>query len=78
MLENIPRKRPYLSCVFRFYIWEILHSTIRKMNKHVLKIHKELEDTKARLARQHKRVSSLLGILNYLLSEVRQTCMQSK
>lgn len=47
-------------CVFpRFYIWEILHSTIRKMNKHVLKIHKELEETKARLARQHKRVSNL-------------------
>lgn len=43
----------------RFYIWEILHSTIRKMNKHVLKIHKELEETKARLARQHKRVSNL-------------------
>ncbi|KAF1494150.1 Nuclear cap-binding protein subunit 1, partial [Megadyptes antipodes antipodes] len=39
----------------RFYVWEILHSTIRKMNKHVLKIHKELEETKARLARQHKR-----------------------
>lgn len=30
------------------------------MNKHVLKIHKELEETKARLARQHKRVSTLL------------------
>ncbi|KAM4640420.1 nuclear cap-binding protein subunit 1 isoform 5-T5 [Amazona ochrocephala] len=42
----------------RFYVWEILHSTIRKMNKHVLKIHKELEDTKARLARQHKRRDS--------------------
>uniref|UniRef100_A0A8D0GN20 Nuclear cap-binding protein subunit 1 n=1 Tax=Sphenodon punctatus TaxID=8508 RepID=A0A8D0GN20_SPHPU len=39
----------------RFYIWEILHSTIRKMSKHVMKIKKELEDTKARLARQHKR-----------------------
>ncbi|NWR76829.1 NCBP1 protein, partial [Centropus unirufus] len=42
----------------RFYIWEILHSTIRKMNKHVLKIEKELEDAKARLARQHKRRDS--------------------
>uniref|UniRef100_A0A8C0EM92 Nuclear cap binding protein subunit 1 n=1 Tax=Bubo bubo TaxID=30461 RepID=A0A8C0EM92_BUBBB len=42
----------------RFYIWEILHSTIRKMNKHVLKIQKELEETKARLARQHKRRDS--------------------
>ncbi|XP_037228478.1 nuclear cap-binding protein subunit 1-like [Falco rusticolus] len=42
----------------RFYVWEILHSTIRKMNKHVLKIHKELDETKARLARQHKRRES--------------------
>ncbi|NXE57586.1 NCBP1 protein, partial [Casuarius casuarius] len=42
----------------RFYVWEILHSTIRKMNKHVLKIHRELEETKARLARQHKRRDS--------------------
>ncbi|XP_040273221.1 nuclear cap-binding protein subunit 1 [Bufo bufo] len=39
----------------RLYIWEILHSTIRKMNKHVQKIQKELEDTKQRLAKQHKR-----------------------
>ncbi|RMC22429.1 hypothetical protein DUI87_00743 [Hirundo rustica rustica] len=45
------------SALAKFYIWEILHSTIRKMNKHVLKIHKELEETKARLARQHKRWS---------------------
>jgi len=35
------------------------------MNKHVLKIHKELEETKARLARQHKRVSKLFVIFNY-------------
>lgn len=35
------------------------------MNKHVLKIHKELEETKARLARQHKRVSNLFISLNY-------------
>lgn len=34
------------------------------MNKHVLKIHKELEETKARLARQHKRVSNLFVIFN--------------
>lgn len=35
----------------------MLHSTIRKMNKHVLKIQKELEEAKEKLARQHKRVS---------------------
>ncbi|OCT97738.1 hypothetical protein XELAEV_18009967mg [Xenopus laevis] len=50
---------PELSPDFtRFYIWEILHSTIRKMNKHVQKIQKELEDTKQRLAKQHKHRDS--------------------
>lgn len=41
----------------RLFVWEILHSTIRKMNKHVLKIQKELEEAKGKLERQHKRVS---------------------
>ncbi|CAB1337305.1 unnamed protein product [Coregonus sp. 'balchen'] len=40
----------------RFYVWEILHSTIRKMNKHVQKIQKELEEAKDKLERQqHKK-----------------------
>uniref|UniRef100_A0A8C7UIY7 MIF4G domain-containing protein n=1 Tax=Oncorhynchus mykiss TaxID=8022 RepID=A0A8C7UIY7_ONCMY len=43
----------------RFYVWEILHSTIRKMNKHVQKIQKELEEAKDKLERQqHKKVGS--------------------
>ncbi|XP_036710269.1 nuclear cap-binding protein subunit 1 isoform X2 [Balaenoptera ricei] len=41
----------------RLFVWEILHSTIRKMSKHVLKIQKELEEAKEKLARQHKRRS---------------------
>uniref|UniRef100_A0AAQ5Z503 MIF4G domain-containing protein n=1 Tax=Amphiprion ocellaris TaxID=80972 RepID=A0AAQ5Z503_AMPOC len=42
----------------RLFIWEILHSTIRKMNKHVQKIQKELEEAKDKLEKQqHKRVS---------------------
>lgn len=45
----------------RFYIWEILHSTIRKMNKHVLMIQKDLEDAKARLAKQRRRVGNMGG-----------------
>uniref|UniRef100_A0A667YLC5 Nuclear cap binding protein subunit 1 n=1 Tax=Myripristis murdjan TaxID=586833 RepID=A0A667YLC5_9TELE len=36
----------------RLYIWEILHSTIRKMNKHVQKIQKELEEAKDKLEKQ--------------------------
>uniref|UniRef100_A0A3P8Z648 MIF4G domain-containing protein n=1 Tax=Esox lucius TaxID=8010 RepID=A0A3P8Z648_ESOLU len=40
----------------RFYVWEILHSTIRKMNKHVQKIQKELEEAKEKLEKQqHKK-----------------------
>ncbi|XP_004711048.1 nuclear cap-binding protein subunit 1 isoform X1 [Echinops telfairi] len=41
----------------RLFVWEILHSTIRKMSKHVTKIQKELEEAKEKLARQHKRRS---------------------
>ncbi|XP_006863200.1 PREDICTED: nuclear cap-binding protein subunit 1 isoform X1 [Chrysochloris asiatica] len=49
---------PELSRDFtRLFVWEILHSTIRKMSKHVLKIQKELEEAKEKLARQHKRRS---------------------
>lgn len=39
----------------RFYVWEILHSTIRKMNKHVQKIQMELEEAKDKLEKQQNR-----------------------
>ncbi|XP_020493144.1 nuclear cap-binding protein subunit 1 [Labrus bergylta] len=40
----------------RLFIWEILHSTIRKMNKHVQKIQVELEEAKDKLEKQqHKK-----------------------
>ncbi|XP_013882779.1 nuclear cap-binding protein subunit 1 [Austrofundulus limnaeus] len=43
----------------RLFVWEILHSTIRKMNKHVQKIQKELEESKDKLEKQqHKRRDS--------------------
>uniref|UniRef100_A0A8C4TKU5 Nuclear cap binding protein subunit 1 n=1 Tax=Erpetoichthys calabaricus TaxID=27687 RepID=A0A8C4TKU5_ERPCA len=42
----------------RFYVWEILHSTIRKMNKHVQKIQKELDEAKEKLEKQHRRRDS--------------------
>lgn len=41
----------------RLFTWEILHSTIRKMDKHVQKIQQELEGAKDKLEKQqHKRV----------------------
>lgn len=44
--------------LFRLFIWEILHSTIRKMDKHVQKIQQELEAAKDKLEKQqHKRVN---------------------
>ncbi|XP_038554678.1 nuclear cap-binding protein subunit 1 [Micropterus salmoides] len=43
----------------RLFIWEILHSTIRKMDKHVQKIQQELEEAKDKLEKQqHKRKDS--------------------
>ncbi|KAM3612040.1 uncharacterized protein V6R79_001488 [Siganus canaliculatus] len=43
----------------RLFIWEILHSTIRKMDKHVQKIQQELEGAKDKLEKQqHKRRDS--------------------
>lgn len=39
----------------RFYVWEILHSTIRKMNKHVQKIQKELDEAKEKLEKQNNK-----------------------
>uniref|UniRef100_A0A672QPQ2 Nuclear cap binding protein subunit 1 n=1 Tax=Sinocyclocheilus grahami TaxID=75366 RepID=A0A672QPQ2_SINGR len=43
----------------RFYVWEILHSTIRKMNKHVQKIQKELDEAKVKLEKQHNKKASI-------------------
>uniref|UniRef100_UPI00358EA7C0 nuclear cap-binding protein subunit 1 isoform X1 n=2 Tax=Myxine glutinosa TaxID=7769 RepID=UPI00358EA7C0 len=42
----------------RLYVWEILHSTVRKMNKHVMKVQIELDDTRDRFERQHRRSGS--------------------
>ncbi|XP_054453651.1 nuclear cap-binding protein subunit 1 [Anoplopoma fimbria] len=43
----------------RLFVWEILHSTIRKMNKHVQKIQQELEEAKDKLDKQqHKKKDS--------------------
>lgn len=48
----------FLFSSFRLFIWEILHSTIRKMDKHVQKIQQELEGAKDKLEKQqHKRVN---------------------
>ena len=33
----------------RSYTWEILHLTIRKMNKHVIRLEKELNDARSKL-----------------------------
>lgn len=33
----------------RSYIWEVLHLTIRKMNKHVVRLEKEVADARAKL-----------------------------
>lgn len=35
----------------KMYLWEILHLTIKKMNKHVIKLGAELTDAREKLAR---------------------------
>lgn len=36
-------------CGLRLYLWEILHLTIRKMNKHVSRLGRELAEARERL-----------------------------
>lgn len=42
-----------------FYVWEIMHATIKKMNKHVAKLQKEVEDAKDRLEAAQRKVHKL-------------------
>lgn len=42
----------------KLYLWEILHLTIRKMNKHVIKLGAELSDAREKLARAESSSSS--------------------
>uniref|UniRef100_A0A8C5M3L4 Nuclear cap binding protein subunit 1 n=1 Tax=Leptobrachium leishanense TaxID=445787 RepID=A0A8C5M3L4_9ANUR len=70
---------PELSHDFtRLYIWETLHSTIRKMNKHVQKIEKELEDTKHRLAKQNKQDGPLEEQIERLQEKVEAAQSEQK
>lgn len=43
---------------YRLYIWEILHLTIRKKNKHVMKLTKELTEAREKLRRVENRSGS--------------------
>ncbi|XP_032809689.1 nuclear cap-binding protein subunit 1 [Petromyzon marinus] len=42
----------------RLYVWEIIHSTVRKMNKHVQKVQRELEEARDKLDRHLNRIDS--------------------
>ena len=43
------------------YVWEIMHSSIKKMNKHVHKLYKEVEDAKDKLEAAERRVCTAHG-----------------
>ncbi|XP_033749402.1 nuclear cap-binding protein subunit 1-like [Pecten maximus] len=44
----------------KFYVWEMMHSTIRKMSKHVDKLQKDVEEAKDKLeAHKRKRADGL-------------------
>ena len=47
-----------LTSVFSFFMWEIMHATIKKMNKHVMKLQKEVEDARDKLE-AHQRVRTV-------------------
>lgn len=73
---------PYVAlCIglVRLYVWEILHSTIRKMNKHVQKIQKELEEAKDKLEKQqHKKVCVNLCRASSRLPDLQQASQDHK
>ncbi|CAC5396916.1 NCBP1 [Mytilus coruscus] len=41
----------------KFYVWEIMHSTITKMSKHVDKLQKEVDDAKDKLDAYKRRIN---------------------
>ena len=45
-----------------FYLWGIMHSTIKKMNKHVIKLQKDVEEARDRYDAAQRRVRLSLGI----------------
>lgn len=47
-----------MSYFLRLYIWEILHLTIRKKNKHVTKLSTELTEAREKLRRAESRSGS--------------------
>ena len=45
------------------YVWEIMHSSIKKMNKHVQKLYKEVDEAKDRLEAAERRVRMLPAVI---------------
>ncbi|XP_074649967.1 nuclear cap-binding protein subunit 1-like [Tubulanus polymorphus] len=39
-----------------FYIWDILHTTIKKMNRHVIRLAKELEDARDKIEAAQRKI----------------------
>ena len=46
-----------------FYMWEIMHATIKKMNKHVTKLLKEVEEARDKLEASRRVSCSFHGCL---------------
>ena len=44
-------------CHFSFYVWEIMHSTVKKMNKQVQKLQKEVDEARDRREAAHRWVN---------------------
>ncbi len=48
---------------FSFYVWEIMHATIKKMNKHVMRLQKEVDDARDKYDAYQRKVSLIKEIL---------------
>lgn len=57
-VSNVTVSNIYNTYFSRLYIWEILHLTIRKKNKHVIRLSTELAEAREKLRRAESRSGS--------------------
>ena len=49
-------------CIYRFYVWDLLHASIRKMNKQVAQLQIEVEEKRDKKDEADNKVSDGLDI----------------
>ena len=51
-----------ITCIIRFYVWDILHASIRKMNKQVSQLQLEVEEKRDRKDEADNKASDGLDV----------------